>query len=156
MTNNSSQLVFLGRNRAVKVNDFMGHHIFDLRKYFWCEEKTTWLPSKEGITLNRSEFLVLKENLALLEESFDKLEKASNKPKENRYHPYQSGKKIQNSNETLKSYADRPAKAKYTPQDTDYGWMHSNPLANPSFDKHSVYGYDVTDEELIACTDNLA
>ena len=91
---NIEQIIFLR-----KVNNFLGHHILDLRKYHKRQDRTSWVPTSHRVTLNRGKYLHLKNCMSLLEEfdkvekvsqleEFNKREKASNKPKENSYHSY--------------------------------------------------------------------
>ena len=173
---NTSQVIFLGnRGRGAKVNEFMGHHLFDLRKYFWSEEKAVYFPSKVGICLNREEFNGLKSSMCLLEQEFERLEKSANKAGEMRYHPYQqrnTGKST--DKEQGQTTSQQPS---YHPQQVGYpryamqlkdgqtedfsrhGWRGNTSACStePQFNEHCYedISYNIPDEELIACVENI-
>ena len=173
---NTSQVIFLGnRGRGAKVNEFMGHHLFDLRKYFWSEEKAVYFPSKVGICLNREEFIHLKSVMWQLEKEFERLEKSANKTGETRYHPDQRKKSCTSTDkEQGQTTSQQPS---YHPQQVGYpryamqlkdgqtedfsrhGWRGNTSACStePQFNEHCYedISYNIPDEELIACVENI-
>ena len=173
---NTSQVIFLGnRGRGAKVNEFMGHHLFDLRKYFWSEEKAVYFPSKVGICLNREEFIHLKSVMWQLEKEFERLEKSANKTGETRYHPDQRKKSCTSTDkEQGQTTSQQPA---YHPQQVRYpryamqlkdgqtedfschGWSSNTSACStePQFNEHCYEDFSyIPDEELMASVENIS
>ena len=74
-TSDDGKVVMLGhRGRAAKVSDFQGKALFHLRQYFWAEDRQAYIPTRQGITLDYTEFLNLKKYIVFFDEEFKKLE----------------------------------------------------------------------------------
>ena len=61
--------IFLGRNRFVTVNYFMNKPLIDVREYF--EKDGVLRPGLKGISLRRSEWKKLLENVDLIDEKLE-------------------------------------------------------------------------------------